>query len=60
MCVCVCVRVYIRVCVCVYTCMCVTCKEHLLLDDISRVRYMKVSKVRDLCWQLMHWTVDLN
>lgn len=37
-----------------------TCREHLLVEARGSDRYMKVSNVRDLQWQVRHWTVDLN
>lgn len=37
-----------------------TCREHLLVDARGSDRYIKVSKVRDLRWQVRHCTVDLN
>lgn len=37
-----------------------TCKEHLLVEASGSDRYMKVSNVRDLRWQVRHCTVDLN
>ncbi|TNN68390.1 hypothetical protein EYF80_021443 [Liparis tanakae] len=35
-------------------------KEHLLVEARGSDRYMKVSKVRDVRWQVRHCTVDLN
>lgn len=37
-----------------------TCREHLLVEARGSDRYMKVSNVRDLRWQVRHCTVDLN
>lgn len=37
-----------------------TCREHLLVEARGSDRYIKVSNVRDLRWQVRHCTVDLN
>lgn len=37
-----------------------TCREHLLVEARGSDRYIKVSNVRDLRWQVIHCTVDLN
>lgn len=37
-----------------------TCREHLLVEAKGNDRYINVSNVRDLRWQVRHCTVDLN
>lgn len=37
-----------------------TWREHLLVEARGSDKYIKVSKVRDLRWQVRHCTVDLN
>lgn len=39
---------------------CLTWREHLLVEARGSDKYIKVSKVRDLRWQVRHCTVDLN